>query len=298
MKALRTVAAFIFAFLMIAAWTASSSAKETNDFNGFRGVAGAAAKNFEMPRDMQHRNTQELARYGATMARYDQFHGNARVFGGQVTVWEKGAETAVVGAHYNSIVPSNELKLRDYQARNIAAGKTGQAGDWFTELMITPEGRYFYIVDNQQEAARWISWVDAETGKVFNHYNALTTGSGTGVLGDTKDLTGLTSASGSGYQMVSADGYFETFDAGTRSRLPGSIGTDADDYWTDGAMVDAQYYASVTNDYYTEIHGISWAQITGLAQARSSVHVQRNYNNAYWNGQQMAYGDGDGVIFV
>lgn len=26
----------------------------------------------------------------------------------------------------------------------------------------------------------------------------------------------------------------------------------------------------------------------------SSVHVRRNFNNAFWNGVQMAYGDGDG----
>lgn len=29
----------------------------------------------------------------------------------------------------------------------------------------------------------------------------------------------------------------------------------------------------------------------------SSVHVRRNYNNAFWDGRQMAYGDGDGTIF-
>lgn len=29
----------------------------------------------------------------------------------------------------------------------------------------------------------------------------------------------------------------------------------------------------------------------------ATVHHRRNYNNAFWNGQQMAYGDGDGVIF-
>ena len=29
----------------------------------------------------------------------------------------------------------------------------------------------------------------------------------------------------------------------------------------------------------------------------STVHVGNSYNNAFWNGSQMAYGDGDGVIF-
>ena len=30
----------------------------------------------------------------------------------------------------------------------------------------------------------------------------------------------------------------------------------------------------------------------------STVHHRNRYNNAFWNGQQMAYGDGDGVIFT
>src|ERR1041385_2335161 len=30
----------------------------------------------------------------------------------------------------------------------------------------------------------------------------------------------------------------------------------------------------------------------------SSIHFSINYNNAFWNGSQMTYGDGDGNIFV
>src|SRR4029077_10081348 len=30
----------------------------------------------------------------------------------------------------------------------------------------------------------------------------------------------------------------------------------------------------------------------------SSVHYSIKYNNAFWNGTQMTYGDGDGAIFV
>ncbi len=29
----------------------------------------------------------------------------------------------------------------------------------------------------------------------------------------------------------------------------------------------------------------------------SSVHFGQQYDNAFWNGQQMVYGDGDGVVF-
>ena len=30
----------------------------------------------------------------------------------------------------------------------------------------------------------------------------------------------------------------------------------------------------------------------------SSLHYGVNYNNAFWNGTQMTYGDGDGSIFL
>lgn len=33
------------------------------------------------------------------------------------------------------------------------------------------------------------TWIDADTGAVLNEYDGLTTGSGVGVLGDTKDLS-------------------------------------------------------------------------------------------------------------
>ena len=33
-------------------------------------------------------------------------------------------------------------------------------------------------------------------------------------------------------------------------------------------------------------------------QLISTVHLGKKYNNAFWNGEQMAYGDGDGQVFV
>jgi bacillolysin len=172
-------------------------------------------------------------------------------------------------------------------------------------MIDAPKGRYFFEVENRRSDSRWFYWVDAETGEVFNAYDGLTHGSGVGVQGDTKVLTGLTTNSGGSYQLISSDGRQTTYDAGNRNRLPGSLATDGDDVWDtagrtspgQAALVDAQFYARVTDDYYLVTHGFDWKSYYPQGMV-SSAHLQRNYNNAYWNGSQMAYGDGDNVNFL
>lgn len=65
----------------------------------------------------------------------------------------------------------------------------------------------------------------------------------------------------------------------------------------DAAAVDAHYYAGVTYDYYKDVFNRNSYDGKG-AKLVSSVHYGRNYNNAFWNGSQMVYGDGDGVNFI
>jgi Zn-dependent metalloprotease len=49
--------------------------------------------------------------------------------------------------------------------------------------------------------------------------------------------------------------------------------------------------------FYKEVFGRNSIDNTGMAMV-SSIHYSVNYNNAFWNGTQMTYGDGDGSIFV
>lgn len=127
----------------------------------------------------------------------------------------------------------------------------------------------------------------------------------TGVLGDIKDLTGLTTQSGGAYLLVSSDGRQETHDARNRSRLPGTLASDGDDNRNlagsaspgQPALVDAQFYARVTDNYYLTVHSFNWLDHYSQGIV-SSAHVSRRYNNAYWDGSQMAYGDGDGKSFI
>jgi thermolysin len=87
--------------------------------------------------------------------------------------------------------------------------------------------------------------------------------------------------------------------------------TDTDDFWDSSrqyAAIDAQYGVNQTYDYFKTIHnrvGIDGqggpkpsTSIDGTTSLITSrVHYGKRYNNAFWNGQQMTYGDGDGQLF-
>lgn len=154
--------------------------------------------------------------------------------------------------------------------------------------------------------ANWQIFVDAKDGSILDSYNAVsdaaTTGSGTGVLGDRKTLN--TYSSNGTYYLYDTtkpmNGVIETFTASNGSSLPGSYSVDSDNNFsstTQRADVDAHYYAGKVYDYYYSKFGRNSYDNAG-ATIRSTVHYSRNYNNAYWNGAQMVYGDGDGVTFT
>lgn len=65
----------------------------------------------------------------------------------------------------------------------------------------------------------------------------------------------------------------------------------------DLAIDSAHNYAVATYNYYLNNHGRDSINDAGMTLI-SRVHYDRNYNNAFWDGKQMTYGDGDGVTFV
>jgi Zn-dependent metalloprotease len=64
----------------------------------------------------------------------------------------------------------------------------------------------------------------------------------------------------------------------------------------DKAVNEAFDNAGTTWNFYNKIFGRESVDDHGKTLV-SSVHYGENYDNAFWSGQQMVYGDGDGVIF-
>lgn len=91
----------------------------------------------------------------------------------------------------------------------------------------------------------------------------------------------------------------EVWDAQQGSDLPGPVlARNEGDAPTGDQEVDEAYDgAGDTYDLYASQYGRDSLDGRGMKLV-SSVHVRRNFNNAYWNGIQMAYGDGDEQIFV
>jgi bacillolysin len=268
-------------------------------------LSGAEARAFAVPNDVVKVWSTSFPN-GTTQTRYQQLVAGAKVLGGQLTVLAdpSGRTTAVVGAYFPDLQVKNSPSVTVAGARGVAAQRIGSDGKWSSTLRIDPrDGRLFHEVVNQRFDHRWVQWIDAASGAMKNQYDAIAhgDGDGVGVKGDTKELD--TVRQGSNFLLQSADGRQRTYDAMNRTALPGTPMTDTDNHWnlvgtitrspSQPAGVDAHYYAGVVDSFYNDEFGRDSVNDNGLTIV-SSAHLMNGLCNAFWNGMQMAYGDGDG----
>lgn len=150
--------------------------------------------------------------------------------------------------------------------------------------------------------AIWVTTVDAKTGEVLNQYDNLQTveGSALGTLGDMKKFE--VSQTGGGFAMTDASRgiTIRTFTAQKQQTTPGTTVTSATlTQWDSGvtgagAAVDAHTYAGIVFDYYKSKHART--SLNGATTMESTAHFGTAYDNAFWDGRGMTYGDG-GELF-
>jgi Zn-dependent metalloprotease len=89
-----------------------------------------------------------------------------------------------------------------------------------------------------------------------------------------------------------------TYTANNGTSLPGTQKrTETSANIGDAAVDAAHNYAGNVYDYYKNVHARDSYDNAG-ATIKSSAHYSTSYNNAFWNGTQMVYGDGDGTTFI
>lgn len=287
--------------------------------SGFRTLSGPAARDFRPPSDVKPLASFELKPLGITLTRYQQYvtgHG-AAVDGGQLTVLTRARQAVlVVGAHYPNLSPRNRRALDDTQAIAHAiahapalAPHRGRATHQRSALLIDPHtGRLFYRVESAGLDVRRFHDVDAESGAILDEYDALGHDHGSGVKGDRKSLVGgpgtaddLTRRTSGAWRMRSVDDRLVTYDMAKTWSGALIVAADDDNHWTakgQRAAVDAHYYARATDDFLRNRFGFDvLAPACGYGRIQSVVRFGKKYANAFWNGRQLVYGNGDGVTF-
>jgi Zn-dependent metalloprotease len=89
----------------------------------------------------------------------------------------------------------------------------------------------------------------------------------------------------------------EVYDGGGGAALPGElVREEGADATGDHAADFAYEAAGKVYELFFEAFGRDSIDGEGMPLI-ATVHHRRNYNNAFWNGEQMAYGDGDGRVF-
>jgi len=159
----------------------------------------------------------------------------------------------------------------DLARAHLAAQREGQQSPTALKIVYPYAGQAYLAwkvrLQTEEPLGDFIYFINARTGAVINHYHDL---------------------------KFALDRL--TYDGLTLSALPGTlirneVSVDTGDQPLDDAHNFAgdvyAYYAGFGRDSYDD----AGATIT------STVHHQVGFNNAFWNGQQMVYGDGDGVLF-
>ena len=87
------------------------------------------------------------------------------------------------------------------------------------------------------------------------------------------------------------------YNANNTQKLPGAlVRNEGDNPVGDVAVNEAYDGSGATYDFYNDIFNRNSIDNHGLRLV-STVHFDEGYDNAFWNGKQMVYGDGDGEVF-
>jgi Zn-dependent metalloprotease len=244
---------------------------------------------------------------GTRHVRYDRTVDGLAVVGGDLVV-AKSANGKVKDSHWNTgkaVAPASTTVSVGRAAATATAAKSAgyQVDSSSADLVVyASQGapRLAWQVTTtgirlSQTPSRLKTWVDARTGRVLDSAETIEEGTGNTQYSGTVTLntTGTTGA----WKLRDSLGNYTTDLNGATSGT-GTEFTDADNVWGTGATssrqtaaADAQWGAQQTFAYYQTTHNRAGIWNTG-AGARSRVHYGNAYNNAFWDGTQMTYGDG------
>ncbi len=217
---------------------------------------------------------------GMTHLRLAQVYQGVPVFGAQLVVHFDGSGdiTAINGDYYPGIDVAVTPEVGAGEAVDAARDGLGVDADppqkELPQLVILPlaggDARLAWkvVLAADQPPLRMVAFVNARDGGLISAYD---------------DLESARSRL--------------TYSANHGTTLPGTLMINEGGPLTGDSVVNAAHVnAGAVYDYYYNTFGRDSLDGSGMT-LKSTVHYSTNYNNAFWNGSQMTYGDGDGYVF-
>lgn len=225
-------------------------------------------------------------------------------------------ETDLTAKPTNTVTLSKEIAIANaYSALNLQQETTSNLGSDVVKKsdieMDETQNKLVYNIEMitvTPEIGHWQIKVDAQNGQVVEKLNLAegiaAKGTGTGVLGDSKEININSLKKGYSLEDVTHTGRISAYNYNNATG-EATLYVDKDtvfDAAHQAAGVDANYYAAQVYDYYKNTHGRESYDNNG-SNIISLTHVntfggQSNMNNAAWVGDKMIYNDGDGRVFT
>jgi vibriolysin len=189
-------------------------------------------------------------------------------------------------------MPSELVYERESSTLVIYPGDSGVRLAWHVV--------FFTELQNDVNPGLWNYFVDAKTGAFLAKFNAIhTLSQASGAGGNAKVSRTWSSAldvepSGSAYKMDTAR--LITVNMNNSQSGSGTVVTGSLSSIGDAAINDAHGFAEATLNMLTQWFGYNSINNSGF-KVKSRVHYGSNYENAFWDGTQMTYGDGASFFY-
>jgi len=260
---------------------------------------------------------------GLDHVRMAQIHDGVVVFGADIVVHSDATKfgtvqgTIVKNLAGFDITPSldaqnaTSLAKMDYTSKAKDQSAHLKFAREASDLVILPrKGRdarlawhitFFTELQGGMPAGLWNYFVDAKTGSVLQHFNALdTVDQASGPGGNPKfvhswnmelDVTPAGTLFAMDTDRLQTVDMHMTTDDTMATIVNGPI-----DNISDAAIDDAHGYAEVTLNMLNDWQGYNSIDNMGF-KIKSRVHYDVAYENAFWDGTQMTYGDGASLFY-
>ncbi len=253
---------------------------------------------------------------GLYHVRMNQMHDGARVWGAELVVhmsdeailFSNGNVARGLDAVETAPTLDAQEALAKAEAHYAAQANAGANLEYLREqteltVLVTQAGNarlawhtsFFTELQAGVAPGLWNYFVDAQTGLFLYMFNSIDTAAqASGPGGNAKVSRQWTNAldvetSGSAYVMTTSrlsTTNMNHSESGTGTAVTGSLTNIGD-----AALNDAHGFAEITLNMLQDWFGQNSINNQGF-QIKSRVHYGTNYENAFWDGTQMTYGDG------